>query len=121
MSQLFRMGEFALHSGAQSRFKIDCDALGAREIDALAAMLAEILPPFAWVEGIPTGGMRLAAAMARHGQPGNRLLIVDDVCTTGASLERQRRGRDAIGAVLFARGPVPEWVTPLFVLDGRVR
>jgi adenine/guanine phosphoribosyltransferase-like PRPP-binding protein len=47
----------------------------------------------------------------------DRLLIVDDVWTTGGSMEEHRAGRDAIGAVLFARGPVADWVTPLFTLN----
>ena len=52
------------------------------------------------------------------------LLIVDDVLTTGGSMEEFRAGRDAIGAVIFMRcepgGLMPEvaaWLkAALFVL-----
>lgn len=116
---LFQLGPIRLHSGSVSSFKIDCDALTDDDIAALAAMLYERLPSFGNVEGVPRGGLRLAAALlpyreAHSGITDDPLLIVDDVATTGASLERHRAGRPAIGAVIFARGPVPPWVTPLF-------
>ena len=47
------------------------------------------------------------------------MLIVDDVLTTGASMEHERArcsGR-TIGVVLFARGPCPEWIHPVFRMD----
>ena len=37
--------------------------------------------------------------------------------TTGNSLEQQRNGREAIGYVIFARGPLPAWAKALFTLD----
>lgn len=111
---LLQLGDFALASGRKSRFKIDCDALSDADIATAAAWLAELLPPFGWVEGVPRGGLRLAAALRFYASIGP-LLVVDDVFTTGNSMERQRAGREAIGAVIFARGPCPPWVTPLFV------
>ncbi len=115
---LFRLGEFKLHSGGVSRFKIDCDALSDDDLRALAEIAAKALPLFSAVEGVPTGGLRFAAFMQRHAVGATAgLLIVDDVCTTGRSLEAQRNGRDAIGVVIFARGPVPSWVTPLFNME----
>jgi hypothetical protein len=117
MSQvrLFQQGEFKLHGGAPSKWKIDCDALSSDEIETVALMLAEILPPFGSVEGVPTGGLRLAESM-RQFRTSGPLLIVDDVLTTGGSIEECRNGREAIGAVIFARGKCPTWVTPLFSL-----
>ncbi|KKL20362.1 hypothetical protein LCGC14_2456230, partial [marine sediment metagenome] len=48
------------------------------------------------------------------------LLIVDDVLTTGASMEKQRAGRtNTIGAVIFARGDCPAWVKPLFAMEAQ--
>jgi hypothetical protein len=44
------------------------------------------------------------------------VLIADDVCTTGASMEEARAGRDCIGVVAFTRGSIPAWVTSLFTL-----
>lgn len=116
---LFRLGDFTLSSGEPSPFKIDCDALTEGDWEAAAAMLARRLPPFSSVEGIPSGGLPLAAAMRRHARWGGdgNLLLVDDVLTTGGSMERARKrypGRRVVGAVLFARGPCPDWVTPLF-------
>lgn len=114
---LFNLGDFTLASGKHSHFLIDCDALSARDWEALAFMLAGLLPPFGPVEGVPRGGLALAEAMRRHATEGcSTLLLTDDVYTSGGSMERHRAGRDAIGAVVFARGPVAPWVTPLFAM-----
>lgn len=116
MAELFQAGDFTLHSGERSRWKIDCEALSEGEIRLLAALLIDLLPAFGAVEGIPRGGLRLAAALAPYAT-GGPLLIVDDVYTTGGSLEAHRAGREAIGAVLFARRPVTQsWIFPLFTL-----
>lgn len=114
MTILFQRGTFRLHSGKQSNWKIDCDALTDLDITALAEMIAEGLQ-FGSVEGVSTGGLRLAKALEVHVSEGP-LLIVDDVLTTGASIEKQRAGREAIGAVIFARGAWPVWVMPLFAM-----
>lgn len=115
MADLFRCGHFTLASGAASGFKIDCDALTDEDIECLAALIAERVPAFASVEGVPTGGLRLASALQQYAGGGG-LLIVDDVWTTGASMRRQRGGRDAQGAVIFARAATDPWVTPLFAM-----
>ena len=112
-SGLLQQGAFTLHSGERSQWKIQCDALTESDIQTVALMLVERLPPFGSVEGVPTGGLRLTAALSGYVTAGP-LLIVDDVATTGDSLEKQRNGRPAIGAVIFARGVWPTWVTPLF-------
>lgn len=114
---LFRLGEVTLSSGQQSDFKIDCDALTDADLQCIAKLLASRLPPYNEVFGVPAGGLRLAAAMRKFGQEGEYpLLIVDDVLTTGASMECKRADRNAVGAVIFARGPVPSWITPLFTM-----
>lgn len=113
---LFRSGEFVLNSGQVASWKIDCDALSDADLDTLAAVAAQILPPFGSVEGVPTGGLRFAKAMRRYECHAGPLLIVDDVLTTGGSMERHRAGRDAIGVTIFARGVCPAWVRPLFRL-----
>lgn len=112
-THLFNSGNFTLHSGQQSSFKIDCDALTTADLEALACFAVGFLPPFGSVEGVPTGGLSLAAALKPYATEGP-LLIVDDVLTTGASMEEHRDSREAIGLVIFARGQVPAWVTPLF-------
>lgn len=116
---LFQTGRFTLASGEWSCFKIECDALSDKEIWALASLLKDVLPRYGQVEGVPTGGERLASAMRgwSYGS-GHPTLIVDDVYTTGGSIEAHRAGRrNVIGAVLFARRPVRHgWVTALFTL-----
>jgi len=117
---LFQRGRFQLHSGDVAYWKIDCDALTDGDIDTLASLAFDVLPSFGLVEGVPNGGLRLAASLQAYSRKGvDKLLIVDDVLTTGASMEEQRAGRDAIGLVIFARGPAPGWVTPLFTWAGR--
>lgn len=113
---LFQLADVTLHSGRKSFFKIECDALTADDFAAAAGMLVRILPAFGRVEGVPRGGISLAEAMRSYITEGP-LLIVDDVWTTGISMEAHRAGRDAIGAVIFGRGPIHvDWVTPLFMI-----
>jgi hypothetical protein len=114
---LFQRGQFTLHSGATSDFKIDCDALTDEDWAALAQEAAKVLPPFGVVIGVPTGGIKFAAALEAYKAEGaERVLIADDVLTTGRSMEEKRSGWavETIGVVAFARGPVPDWITPLF-------
>lgn len=115
---LFQLGDFTLHSGARSRWKIEADALTEADWQALAYMAAERLPAFGSVEGVPRGGIPFAKALRQYAMEGP-LLIAEDVTTTGASMERVRADREAIGVVVFARGPVLAWVTPLFTLTQR--
>ena len=111
---LFQSGDFTLHSGGRSPFKIDCDALSSDDLCALAALVAKTIQ-FGMVEGVPRGGLRFAWILQNYLTDGP-LLIVDDVLTTGTSMEEYRNDREAIGVVLFARGPCPKWVTPVFSL-----
>lgn len=117
MSGLFNLGWFRLHSGAISSWKIDCDALTPDDWEALAFMAVEILPPFSKVEGVPSGGLAFADVLESHVTPSaTTLLIAEDVVTTGESMERIRKGRDAIGVAVFSRATCPNWVTPIFRL-----
>lgn len=121
MTPLFNTGEFPLHSGGWSSFKIDCDALTDADLAALAVQIAA---RFRWrmVFGIPTGGERLAEALRPYTVPSLDLprLIVDDVYTTGASMEERRRSfllhnpQPPIGVVLFARDEPEDWVHAMF-------
>ena len=118
MSNLFVLGDFKMHSGGIGHWKIECDSLTDDDLQCLAFMLKERLPQFGFVFGVPRGGLRLAKALEQHKSPDiRRTLIVDDVLTTGKSMEEMRaRIGDGLvfGAVLFARGECPDWVTPLF-------
>ena len=111
---LFGTGHFKLASGRESFFKIDCDALTDEDWEAIALMASKILPPFGVVEGVPRGGLKLAEAMKRYLSTSGPVLICDDVWTTGGSMEKMRDGREAIGLVAFARGPIKPWIYAVF-------
>ena len=117
---LFQLGDFTLNSGAKSKFKLECDALTDDDIKALAEMIRQLVPPFSSVEGVPQGGLRLADALRPLASMSGPHLIVDDVLTTGGSMERLADSKRSvtpypiIGAVIFARGQCPNWIKSLF-------
>jgi hypothetical protein len=118
---LFELGDFTLHSGDKSNFKIECDYLTDGDWECLAKMLLERLPRFRDVEGIPNGGLMLEHFLFPYatGESKDPILIVDDVHTTGLSFNDHIKDREGefIGAVVFARGIVhQEWIMPLFQL-----
>lgn len=120
---LFSLGQYKLHSGSFSPWKIDCDVFTDKDIECIADLIAERVTPFSYVVGIPRGGSRLADALRQHGQDvPSTLLIVDDVLTTGKSMEefRLQMAKDTEmyikGAVIFARGKCSDWITPLWKL-----
>jgi hypothetical protein len=129
---LFQTGDFTLASGAKSDFKIECDAFSPADWEGLALMASKVLPPFGEVLGVPRGGIPFADALRKYATKG-KTLLAEDVCTTGGSITRYRDGiieaeegftgniltQDSfIGVCVFARGPVPPWVTPLFPHPG---
>ena len=112
---LIRFGEFKLSSGGKSTFYINLRDLPSFPdlFEKIMGMAIEIIDPtsFDFVCGIATGGIPLAAYIAfklrmpfgyvriekkTHGiegyvagrTEGRRILLVDDVTTTGASLLR---------------------------------
>lgn len=117
---LFGLGNFTLASGLLSPFKIDCDYLTDGDIETVAWIINKNLKlKFRTVEGVPTGGLRLADALQQYATPNEPgvVLIVDDVWTTGGSMKKQRANRtSAIGAVIFARGPIEPWVLALWTM-----
>ncbi len=128
---LFQLGEFVLRSGQRSEWKIEADALTPDDWEALAKMASEILPPFGAVHGVPRGGVPFANALRKYSRACSTgiprpVLIAEDVCTTGGSMERFRAGLGSlasgwpsIGVCVFARGECPGWVTPLFSMTQR--
>lgn len=79
------------------------------------------LPPFGSVEAVTStshvpGWLRDGFLHHATGLVSDPVLIVDDVLTTGASMEEARAGRPARGMVLFSRmSPWPAWITPFLV------
>ncbi len=109
---IFKSGKFILHSGGKSEFKIDCDALTDEDIDSIARIISE-RRIFSSVYGVPSGGVRLAAALEKYCKPWGPRLIIDDVLSTGNSMNEVYKDGDA-GVVIFARGKCPKWVKPIF-------
>lgn len=124
MTHLFVNGEFQSANDGTLPWKIDCDALTDDDWATIAYQYAQ-LNPFRAVYGIPTGGMKLATALEQYAQPDlpYSLLIVDDVLTTGQSMEEAREALSAdnpriIGLVLFSRMQYPPgWIVPVFMLQ----
>lgn len=127
MTRLFQTGSFTLHSGEDSFFKIDCDALLDAEVTSVAEMIVRTMDyPFTHLYSVPTGGDRLTRALSvyvtkRHLWDRKHYLIVDDVYTTGASMDVAHESVQLLapravirGVVMFARAPTPEWIWPLF-------
>lgn len=123
---LFVKRKIRLHSGQQSDFKIECDALTDNDWDCLAFMISEKMDyKSAW--GVPEGGKKLAEALMRYRTADMELpsLICDDVLTTGNSMKEYREylvknrmiGENIKGIVIFARNDCPDWIEPLFTLN----
>lgn len=108
---------FVTHSGAVADWKIEADAFTDEEIETFALLIHRRFS-FACVTGIPRGGWRIANALQKYCNrwTGYYRILVDDVLTTGASMEQYRESSKDIGVVLFARGPCPSWVYPVFQL-----
>ena len=124
---VFQQGNFRLHSGEWSPWKIECDELIVDDWNTLAYLGSKILPTeFNSVIGIPQGGLPFAEAMKKYISPKSRnILIVDDVWTTGKSMydkyydtENDTDGY-ILGLVAFCRNPrtLPIWCTTIWALN----
>ena len=110
MRDLFELGDFRLHSGAKSDWRINEEALSDKSIEAAAHLLSKRLPPFEDCYAIPHGGLRLCTAMRSFaaGIGFGTLLICDDVLTTGSTAEAcartlKRAGAARVELVTWAR------------------
>ena len=123
-TDLFQSGDFTLHSGQRSRWIIDCRAFTPEGWRTLALIASERLEPFGQVIGVPQGGEPFADALRQYTTPDDlSVLIADDVWTTGASIRDVRQSSVGVltpwhGVVVFARAPVPSWVTALCQMGG---
>lgn len=122
MKNLFQMKDFTRHSGDKAFFKIECDALTADDWACVAKMVAAKIK-FSEVFGVERGGIPFSTALVcgDHCSKAGPLLLVDDVLSTGASMEQKKLWaqhlmpqRRIIGVVLFSLGPCPNWITPIF-------
>jgi orotate phosphoribosyltransferase len=119
---LFEQGDFTLHSGGHSKYRINCERLTDEDIAMVAHRLGAMLPRFGQIVAIPEGGIRLGTALVPYIIEGHvAALIVDDVWTTGFSMLEARKAVlqeapkiDVWGTVIFKRGtaPLPSWVVP---------
>jgi hypothetical protein len=113
---LFIRQTFRSHAGLELSWKIECDSLTDEDMETIAMLIGERWE-FSHVVEVPRGGLRLADKVRCYQRDAGGTLIVDDVLTTGTSMiEMREQFPGAIGVVIFARGPCPPWVTPIFNL-----
>lgn len=117
---LFERKEFISHAGQKLDWKIECDNLSDEDIETCAWLIAQKYS-FKGVVGVPRGGLRLANALVKYiSKESNIILLVDDVYTTGKSMQDSLNklkdyGKYVIGVVIFARKePTLPWVKSLF-------
>lgn len=131
-TNLIQLGDFPLHSGNHSWFKLVADKFIEENVKGLVELILALTGPFSSVEGVPTGGLVLAAGLNKYSTNDKEHphLIVDDVLTTGGSMEKAwlaayerdgspefiRPGHYINGAVVFARGKCPPWIKAIFQL-----
>lgn len=119
---------FVSHSGILLPFKVECDCLTDEDWNILADIIGSRID-FNEVHGIPRGGLPLAERLQEYAQPQckkkRRVLLVDDVLTTGSSMckeydELKKDDNKIKGVVVFARNRryLPSWCDAVFVLNG---
>ena len=120
---IFQEVDFKSHSGLDLSWKIECDGVSKKEWKCLTEMIMDYEKrPFQSAIGIPRGGVMLGSYLNQYSteNPDDPILIVDDVLTTGGSMEEFKRERmfrnptKYIGWVVFARGFPPQWCRALF-------
>lgn len=110
---LFNLKRVTLHSGDESEWIIDCEALTDDDLKTLAFIAAQKVGEFGVVYPIPRGGYRFAQALIPYITPSSgTVLIADDVLTTGSSMliAMGRIVAPAKGVVIYARGELPPGV-----------
>ena len=118
---IFQKVDFKSHAGLDLSWKIECDGVSKKEWQCLSEMVMDYEKrPFQAAIGIPRGGVILGSYLNQHStqNPDDPYLIVDDVLTTGGSMEDFRKenfsDKTVIGWVVFARGFPPQWCRALF-------
>ena len=125
-THLFIEEDFIGHSGGELHWKIEMDALDDAEWKCISRMIIEYQQePFQAAIGIPRGGLKLSGYLHEYStqNPADPYLIVDDVMTTGGSMEEYKKehfnDKYVIGWVVFARSKVPIWCDALFRMPYR--
>lgn len=86
---LFVKKDFIMHSGEKGDFKIECDALTDDDLETMAYLISKRFT-FKKAHGIPRGGLRIAKKLKQYADPtDSRILVVDDVMTTGTSMQNE--------------------------------
>lgn len=118
MKDLFIQGPFQGNSGIELQYKIEADALSDDSIKVLAHIIG-VTQTFRSIHSVPRGGDRLARALLPYMSTEGVDLIVDDVLTTGGSMERKKReiGGEPMGIVIIARGECPYWVKAILTVE----
>lgn len=135
MSGLFQTGAYTFNSGVRSPIKLECDKLSDSEIETLALIGAHQVCHFGVIVPVPKGksdspidnAKRLAEALAPYARSScPTILIVDDVWTTGGSMEACRIDRHSsehrcvVGWVAFAYQKPAPWVTAGLIVSPTV-
>lgn len=135
MTGFLQRGEFVLNSGHDSGFKIEVDEISDETIDTAMWLAYKSLPYINEVVSVPRGGDRMARSFRKYlttesPKKSYNVLIVDDVLTTGYSMEKVK-GRElnssspfiqVYGIVLFSRLKreyVPSWIVPVFQMNDK--
>jgi len=111
----YSQDKILLSGGSYTELKIECDALTKGDYEGLAYLIDKKVK-FYKVVGVPHGGIKIEKALQKYITKGGALLIVDDVLTTGASMEKMKKKYPddiVIGVVLFARNECPKWIQPI--------
>ena len=120
MVDLFQKVDFKSHAGLDLSWKIEMDALSDNEWKCIAHMITELSQPFRAAIGIPRGGLKLGGYLNEYStqNPKDPYLIVDDVLTTGGSMEEFKeehfKDKKVVGWVVFARRKPADWINTLF-------
>lgn len=127
---MFNLGTFESSAGITLDWKIECDKLSDQDWFCIAHMISRNYR-FCIVHGVPTGGTILAEGLRGFCHvDARKVLIVDDVITTGQSMERMRKHlieqygvpkENIRGVALFSRmraHKIPVWIDVVFQLNG---